>query len=121
MDTLTIEAPVEKPVEAPAPLKLSEAMRIGAAASVQAIGNWIKTGEDGDTAMCALSTAWWVLTDKESVSAMSTPLLHMLDRVTAEHPVSHSTRTVSSIVVSLNDDHRWNRRRIADWLASIGL
>ena len=125
MTTQTIEAPAAPDVvetqPKPAPLKLSEAIKLGSVATVQSIGSWVQTGEDGEKQMCALSTAWYALTGGKSDNASQSALSRMLGEVYVPHPVTGNVHDVASIVVDLNDDHKWNRKQIAEWLETYGL
>lgn len=37
-----------------------------------------------------------------------------------EHPVLHETWGLSAIIASLNDNYKWTREQIADWLEGLG-
>ena len=115
------EVLTEAPVEIVKPLKLSEALRLGAMNTAQAYGSWHETDSAGNDMMCALSTAWYALTGHKGNDASGSPLAHLLESRSVRHPVDGEPYTVMSAVVDLNDKHKWSRPRIADWLESLGL
>jgi hypothetical protein len=90
-------------------MKPSEALRLGSLNTRQIFGAL----EDGFGGFCALGTIMNVMRDAKPV-----PL---------DVPLGVPCGCVSqlarpwSIVVHLNDEHRWSRGEIADWLESEGL
>lgn len=114
---------VELPIEAPKPMKLSEAMRLGSIATTQSVGSWSKDdpNSEGGKAMCAMSTAWYALTGHGGNDANNSALTDLLERHAVSNPVSGEAESVASVVIDLNDQHKWSRTQIADWLESIGL
>lgn len=123
--TAPVEAPdvVELPLESPKPMKLSEAMRLGSIATTQADGHWSKDDPDseGGMAMCALSTAWYALTGHGDNDASNSALTDLLSRYQVTNPVTGEAGDVMSTVVDLNDQWKWNRTQIADFLENNGL
>lgn len=123
MATVTIPETTERvetqplPLETPKPLKLSEALRLGAMGTKQAFGNWT----DADGAMCAMSTAWYALTGHEEHDAQSTQLVRLLDGRRVTNPETGHDHSLTAVIIDLNDDKKWPRHKIADWLESIGL
>lgn len=119
-DPITVPL-VEVPVETAKPLKLSEALRLGAMGTKQSYGSWHDTDAEGNDMMCALSTAWYALTGHKGNDASGSPLADLLSDKQVRHPVEGGHSDIMSVVINLNDTHRWTRPAIADWLESIGL
>ena len=115
-----VEVLTERPIEERKPMKLSEAMRLGAMGTKQAFGSWhyLKDGEDR---MCAISTAWYALTGEKSHDGGNTPLHQMLEGVKVNSPVDGVEMSLASAIIGLNDNHHWGRDRIAGWLETQGL
>ena len=115
------EPAVELPLEAPKPLKLSEAMRLGSIATTQARGAWDHEdpASENGKAMCAMSTAWYALTGDSD--AHGTPLTDLLSNAIVVNPVTGQNEDLCDTIMELNDSHGWDRSRIADWLESLGL
>lgn len=116
-ETLTTPAPT---TEAPAtpektkPLKLSEAIRLGAMMTEQTFGEF---GDDERT--CAIGAAQKAL--GLPVSAMG-PLNDLLGSRGAKEPCDHPYAwSVGALIMHLNDDDKWPREKIADWLETLGL
>ena len=93
-------------------MKLSEAISLGSMLSSQAIGRYI----DGQGGRCAWASA---------SDAIGQPIdLRMFDAWTwtrrrVQCPVCRATAPVTSMIVHLNDGHRWSRQSIADWISTI--
>lgn len=110
-------------------LKLSEAIRLGAMLKPQSRTNMI----DRDGGTCALGSALDAigeLPSYETWSGMpSTAACEVLVnalwrawpmlRSTVTHPLDGMEWSVGAIVPSLNDDYRWTREAIADWVETI--
>ena len=114
--TLTAPPITEAPAtpEATKPLKLSEAIRLGAMMTEQTFGEF---GDDDRT--CAIGAAQKALGLPVSDNG---PLLHLLHARSAAAPCGHgSTWSVGGLIIHLNDDDRWPREKIADWLEGLGL
>lgn len=105
-------------------MKLSESIRLGALIRPQAFGHTFVEGKS-----CALAAAleasgvkpedlvatfavspWhlWDISSNKSVGQVSCPLCGEAFQV-----------GVVSMVVHLNDDHKWTREKIADWVEGI--
>lgn len=136
------------------PLRLSEAIRLGAMLKPQAIGKWkgrVSKGWFGtQETTCALAAAHeaaglapirrpkgsaviigarginegrrqvlsvesWVLPEMPSewLTWMVVPCPSMFDRCDLRNA------RLSRIIEHLNDDHRWTREQIADWVATV--
>ncbi len=101
-------------------MRLSEAIRLGAMNKPQGFG-WYDDG----AATCAMGAAmeavgcskqplitkrmWPVLVQSPASCPACDLVLHGSDRLFA----------VGAIVVHLNDEHRWKREQIADWVESL--
>ena len=124
MEALTVTPTTEAPApatETTKPLKLSEAIRLGAMATKQAHGSWADVDADGEASMCAMSTAWYALTGHQQHTAESSQLVRLLDGRNVTVPPTGQVMPLSSAIIELNDTHRWTRGRIADWLEGLGL
>jgi len=101
-------------------MKLSEAIRAGAALAPQVKGVF---SLDGGT--CALGAAYQAIHGEPPLLKMTVPDLtrylgvDMFQRV--DCPVSHYSKHLFDAVIDLNDDFNWSRERIADWLETLGL
>lgn len=124
MEALTATTTIETPApgtETTKPLKLSEAIRLGAMATKQAHGRWSGVDDDDETSMCAMSTAWYALTGHQQHTAESSQLVRLLDGRNVTVPPTGQVMPLSSAIIELNDSHRWTRGQIADWLEGLGL
>jgi hypothetical protein len=99
-------------------MKLSEAIRLGALLKPQGFGMIFrqKTGES-----CAIGAALDAIgrlpfaTD-ESSAYRHWPILYR----TIEHPIHYHLETdVLNAITDLNDEERWTREQIADWVDTI--
>ena len=84
-------------------------------------------------AACAMGAATLaaqpeLINDPQKANTEACKLGQFLRQYTAKHPMqdlpvsaSCPELPVDDIIVSLNDDERWSRPRIAKWLKSIGL
>jgi hypothetical protein len=110
------EAPVETPTrEQTKPLKLSEAIRLGAMATQQTFGAWGNTEHT-----CAIGAAQVAL----GVTPGDGDRLNQLLRSgpVVELPCLHEeARPVGDGIIHLNDTDHWPRERIAGWLETLGL
>lgn len=97
-------------------MKLSEAIRLGAMLKPQAFGLCYS---DGRT--CAMGAAWDAI-GKLHVTA-SDPSIDFGDSYWAvagvSCPVCGRASGSGMAVAHLNDDHRWTREQIADWVETI--
>lgn len=94
-------------------MRLSEAMRLGSMLRPQAYGT-----SDGPQGACALGAALDAIgktTNRYSTAANHFPVLCG----EAPHPISGETLRVLTIVRVLNDEHRWTREQIADWVETL--
>lgn len=106
------------PVEVVTPIRPSEAIRLGCLTTSQNFGNY-GVGEFA----CALkamgvgygdgSQPW----DRKQHPAYPAGALTLEDGC----PAGCVERDTRRLIPHLNDDHRWSRERIADWLQGIGL
>lgn len=110
-------------------LKLSEAIRLGAAKSLPTTGLYSKVNEDGQICTCALGAAY-LGAFGEPPEPMGIGMWTALKEATGldidNHIVDHPAYNVSdwnlsSAIISLNDSNGWSREKIADWLERIGL
>lgn len=98
------------PVETVTPMKASEAIRLGVLyRPTQAFG------EAGDgNAACVIATAM-------AVGYYGMPDLFDDPNGSPHYPACPAGCERLGLPLHLNDDHRWSRERIADWLESRGL
>lgn len=110
-------------------MKLSEAIRAGAEKRPQSKFNYFSIADDGTTVgSCALGAAYEavfnVTTNDEITSGHVTQLEDITGiddfEVYEKHPITQEYHHLDSIIINLNDEHQWERERIADWLQSIG-
>ncbi len=94
-------------------MKLSEAMRLGAMLKPQGFG---LTRPEGTA--CALDAVALAATTDISALSKGFPILDMWGIHCPEcGPQPFSNLTVGMVIAGhLNDDHRWTRERIADWI-----
>ena len=120
----TPTSPTAPSVGTATPLKLSEAVRLGAMTTDQAFGTF--AGPNGGT--CAVGAAIEALGGDPGDSSM----VHAIDRVLDKRvdlsgsiPCDNKDRarnmSVSKAIYHLNDTHRMPRNEIADWLSGLGL
>ena len=92
----------------------------------QAFGNMY--GSSGDSA-CAIGTIYaglGVSRDLLALGLANAPLMGRLDMVTAHCPeprcegVGWNRGSIASVLVHLNDGHRWGRKAIYQWLEKNG-
>lgn len=106
-------------------MKLSEAIRLGSMLRPQAIGGrrpvqvkgwrgWI-LGEH-TTGTCVLAAAADAVGLKDWMDCVNYFPIAMHP---VEHPIDGFPGRVYSIAYRLNDNHRWTRERIADWVESV--
>lgn len=107
------------------PLKLSEAIRLGAMLRPQAFGTYFSDG--GSCAIAAAMEALGIasysrdhgtLFDSHRSLAKRYPMLSKL-RVVPPVDVNTDAPNVSNVIVRLNNDHYWTREQIADWIEQI--
>lgn len=96
-------------------MKLSEAMRLGSMNKPQAFGALIRDG-----ATCALGAAYeatGVLVcddDDDKKGVVRFPILDAVSGCPACQFVHNEY--IGFVITHLNDEHRWTRERIADWI-----
>lgn len=106
------------PIETVSPIKPSEAIRLGCLiAPVQGFDRYF--GNDDDSA-CAIGAAALGWSNGEWADAVEADrdIADRIINLRCPHPgcLIH----LASVPI-LNDNHRWSRERIADWLAEQGL
>jgi hypothetical protein len=98
-------------------MRLSEAIRLGAMLHPQTFGAMCVAKLSGEiVSTCALGAA--------RSAGLTKSELDRLMGVQSWYPcpasVGHcNSRRLTTIVVHLNDDHRWTREQIADWVATV--
>lgn len=106
-------------------MKLSEAIRLGAMLKPQAHGHLWEDGKscafgaacdalgialcDGDWVMFALARRFPALD-----AAVQCPACGWWRRLRTRHEYD-----LEDVIIHLNDDHRWKRERIADWIEGL--
>lgn len=103
-------------------MKLSEAIRLGAMLKPQIIGNYFN-----DVGTCALGGAYDAIGKLMACgSDMHSPVWPLIEaeaKCPACKPPRYSLvnypRCVGQVITHLNDDHRWTREQIADWVATV--
>lgn len=117
--TTTVDRPaIAAPAAQPAPLRLSEAIRLGSLLSLQCKGRLFDSFE-GQRYTCAIGSALdaaglWPNVKNDVVFA-AFPLLGE----DARHPVYGHTSVLQNIIVDLNDQQGWKREAIADYVESV--
>jgi hypothetical protein len=120
IDTRTVAAPIETVT----PIKPSEAIRLGCLTTVQKFDGF---GFDDETEACAEGAMLVGYGESRASDGLGERIRAHFPTMDyyfqpcpacANEPMEH--RYVSPIY-RLNDDHRWARERIADWLESLGL
>lgn len=90
-------------------IRLSEAMRLGAMMDKQHFGDYFLRARSGEVlASCALGAA--------SRGGFTYDPIRILQKQVACPVCGIEARTLRSIIVHLNDHHRWTREQIADWV-----
>jgi len=90
-------------------MTLSEAMRLGAMLKPQGFGIWRR-----NEASCAMDA---VVDGSGATWEMLSQQFPILKIGQLRCPVCQSWNTnVGSVIMHLNDHHRWTRERIADWI-----
>lgn len=122
MDTLTGAPDIAAPTAVPAapdqahPLKLSEAIRLGAMMTEQTFGEF---GDESKT--CGIGAAQLALGEPVGFSGGLFALLNQSPRVACPQAGHDHSSTVGALIVHLNDGEQMPREKIADWLETIGL
>lgn len=122
----TVETPVEvpvKPLEVNTPLKVSEALRLGAMDTKQVFG---KIG-DLESTTCALGAVYHGF-GFEGYGAAMQSLNREMARVIIPcggttglfGKPCRSENTLMNVVIHMNDQHKMPREKIADYIESLG-
>lgn len=114
-------------------MKLSEAIREGCKQSCPAEGEYIIC-ENDKVCACALGAA--VITIKDEIKVISWLSLNrdpiepynILKQYFGEdllitlviHPIRQYRELLGKVIADLNDNHKWTREQIADWLEGKG-
>jgi hypothetical protein len=113
IDTTTL--PETRPAEPTTPIRPSEAIRLGCLiAPVQAFGGLGKREVGGVQTACVLMAI-----DLASNGSLATFQMFAVAQMVC--PECEQANSGGRVMVHLNDDHRWSRERIADWLEGLGL
>jgi len=91
-------------------MKLSEAISLASVLSPQAIGRF----EDDGGGRCALASAFEAI----GQSPVEYAEWNWAKRVSTCPVCGRKTR-IAYLIMHLNDRHRWNRERIAQWVAAV--
>lgn len=101
-------------------MKLSEAIRLGAMATVQGFG---ADSIFSDDAPCALGAARLAAGIQQPSESIVFPELMRHWPVLAKRTSCPECRKHDEVAIGtvwhLNDEHKWSRERIADWVESI--
>jgi len=112
-------------------MKLSEAIRLGAMLKPQAFGSLFNgmgtcaLGAAADAVGILDTDTHWFKRDKRAPEHWKPVATSMAEcpQCGADWPLprtgAFTKRDVQTAVVHLNNDHRWTRERIADWVATI--
>jgi hypothetical protein len=95
-------------------MRLSEAIRLGAMATGHATGTSLSN--DGNT--CALGAALVAIGKATRLYSNAFYYWPILNEQVF-HPVTGECLCMLSAVRILNDDHRWTREQIADWVQTV--
>lgn len=97
-------------------MKLSEAIRLGALLGPQGFGQYESICGPESVARCALGGAYAAAglsyVDHES-------RLYKVTQLNSVNPATGDPSTIGGAIIRLNDEHRWSRERIADWVATV--
>lgn len=104
-------------------MRLSEAIKLGAMLKPQGFGDY-QTRNGGACALGSAMDAVGVETDiQNSLTDLLLGQLLPATNTSAACPVKPCNddfaREIGSVIVHLNDDHRWTREQIADWVATV--
>lgn len=98
-------------------MKLSEAIRLGAMLRPQAFYGLFAGG--GSCANGAALEAFGCKpTSEDPWEYMPSDLIEFSDSI-ARHPVTGYSDAINTVIVGLNNDWRWTRESIANWVATI--
>lgn len=108
--------------ESERPMKLSAVIREGAKLHPQCFGSNFEYWEGHVTGSCAFGAAYAALFPEAPNDAEIPDLEEALNTnlyVERENPETSEMDELFNIITDLNDQHRWSREQIADWLESI--
>lgn len=100
-------------------MKLSDAIRLGAMLGPQIRGQY--ADHAGTCALGAAAVAVGAGVGARSISdciSETWPWVHTTFAISPDCAICHPTR-VDSIILHLNDDAKWTREEIADWVATV--
>lgn len=111
--------------------KLSELIREGAKLRPQGFGDYFTSNDDLEDCSCALGAALEILTGTYGYEIHNHPSLSGklgeflatnagIDAVVSHPQLEWQKTTIFKAVVILNDELRWTREQIADWLEARG-
>lgn len=95
-------------------MRLSEAILLGSTMRPQIRSRYITP--DGT---CALGAAGEAIGRKEFSGTAASIVWPWLDRGTIPCPDCNGVTFTKWVIQHLNDDHKWTRERIAEWVATI--
>lgn len=108
--------------------KLSELMREGAINTFQAFDDFFDWDERPLIGCCALGAVLYALGEvrADSHEHIDAVILAATDVNVSEYRVDYplqneASMTLYDTITSLNDDAKWTREQIADWLESLGM
>lgn len=103
-------------------VKLSHAMREGAKLRPQYYaGGWFDSGFKKSCALGAALEYVYGLDHLKTSGVFSvTRSLGIPSKTIINHPITGSDELLTSTITKLNDESKWTREQIADWLESIG-
>lgn len=108
--------------------KLSEAIRIGAQKRPQCFDGVFRMDfQSNQYRSCALGAALEAMFPSNNDQCVSKAdmkdlreALHLSENEVIKDPFYGTEYDICLVIMSLNDDQRWSREKIADWLESIG-
>lgn len=100
---------------------LDEILLCGAAKRPQTYGSYFAYNDNHEICSCAIGAINECLTNEPYYSGVCEMLLdHNIDISTmVKHPVTERKIELYSAIVNLNDEYRWTREQIAEWLKTI--
>ena len=127
-----IEAPAARPVETVTRIKQSEAIRLGSLVTGQNFGSSVGWSLDSPTTTCAMGalsvgmggngTTYHRPDIEEAVQELidADAGLCPVNGVCAWPEFGYAGTNLRDRIIDLNDNHRWTREQIADWLEGLG-
>jgi len=110
-------------------MKLSEAIRLGAMIRPQGFHSMFQRGRDGRLLSCALGAAWeasgsgcvpeFGISGVVKDLTLRFPILKMTVLVPKELNFGTFPCSIQEIIFALNDNLRWTREQIADYVAEV--